>query len=127
VETLPEPVQLVTIDASFISLKVLLPVVRGWYPLEGGEAVVLIKPQFEAGRMEVSRGGGVIRDPGVHRKVIFDVLESAQAEGFEVLGLIRSPLQGPKGNIEFLVHLGCPMIEGRGKPLGELVAKVMED
>ena len=70
--------------------------------------VALIKPQFEAGRAEVSRGSGVIRDPAVHRRVLRDLLNFVQEEGFSILGLIRSPLLGPKGNIEFLAHLKFP-------------------
>jgi 23S rRNA (cytidine1920-2'-O)/16S rRNA (cytidine1409-2'-O)-methyltransferase len=106
VEQFPEAVTLVTIDASFISLRILLPAVHRW--LEGqhpGEVVALIKPQFEAGRVEVSRGDGVIRDPDIHRRVLIEILDSARQEGFDVRGLIRSPLKGPKGNVEFLVHL----------------------
>jgi 23S rRNA (cytidine1920-2'-O)/16S rRNA (cytidine1409-2'-O)-methyltransferase len=101
VERLPEPVQLISIDASFISLKVLLPVVRRWGP----EAVALIKPQFEAGRTEVGRGSGVVRDPAIHRRVLGEVLDFAQAQGFAARGLLASPLRGPKGNVEFLVWL----------------------
>ena len=123
VESLPEPVSLVTIDASFISLKILLPVVKGWLALptppqfsskmegdERGGIIALIKPQFEAGRMESARNKGVIRNPAVHRAVLTDVLAFAQSENFGVRGLIRSPLQGPKGNVEFLAWLGvgCP-------------------
>jgi 23S rRNA (cytidine1920-2'-O)/16S rRNA (cytidine1409-2'-O)-methyltransferase len=124
VESLPEKVDLVTIDASFISLKTLLPVVKSWFiptPLdpsghsphfqrkwgetEGG-VVALIKPQFEAGKKDVARGEGVIRDPAIHKQVLTDVLIFAQAEGWNVRGLIRSPLLGPKGNVEFLAWLG---------------------
>lgn len=115
VEKLPEPVSLVTIDASFISLKILLPVVKGWIspsvpaPLGGrgvgGEVIALIKPQFEAGRRESARRRGVIRDPEVHRAVLTEVLSFAQGNGFGVRGLIRSPLLGPKGNVEFLAWL----------------------
>lgn len=108
VEQLPEPVQLVTVDASFISLKTLLPVVQEWFSLHGGEVIALIKPQFEAGRSQVARGDGVIRDPGIHRQVLLDVLIFAQNEGYGVRGLIRSPLLGPKGNVEFLAHLVFP-------------------
>jgi 23S rRNA (cytidine1920-2'-O)/16S rRNA (cytidine1409-2'-O)-methyltransferase len=108
VQSLPEPVSLVTIDASFISLKILLPVVKNWFPQAGGQVVTLIKPQFEAGREESARGEGVIRDPEVHRKVLLDVLSAAEREGFSVIGLIRSPLTGPKGNVEFLAHLQFP-------------------
>ena len=106
VEGFPEPVSLVTIDASFISLRILLPVVHGWVKApENLDIVALIKPQFEAGRAEVSRGDGVIQDPIIHRRVLTEMLEFAAGQGFAILGLIRSPLKGPKGNIEFLVHL----------------------
>jgi 23S rRNA (cytidine1920-2'-O)/16S rRNA (cytidine1409-2'-O)-methyltransferase len=107
-ERLPEPVSLVTVDASFISLKLLLPVIRGWLPAPGGAAIVLIKPQFEAGRSAVQRGQGVIRDPAVHRQVLREVLSSAGEAGFSVGGVIRSPLLGPKGNAEFLAWLDYP-------------------
>jgi 23S rRNA (cytidine1920-2'-O)/16S rRNA (cytidine1409-2'-O)-methyltransferase len=119
VKTLPEPVNLVTIDASFISLKVLLPVVKNWYlppglSLPGGingqqkgdTLIALIKPQFEAGRKETARGSGVIRDPDVHRAVLVDVCTFAQENGFSLEGLTKSPLTGPKGNVEFLMWLG---------------------
>ena len=132
VESLPEPVSLVTIDASFISLKILLPVVKLWFPLppaplpigEGGmgegSVIALIKPQFEAGRKESARHKGVIRDPAVHKAILLDVLSFAQANGFGLRGLLRSPVLGPKGNVEFLAWL-----ENTGKagiPLEELVA-----
>lgn len=104
VKVLPEPVNLVTIDASFISLKVLLPVVKGWFGEEGGQVIALIKPQFEAGREQANKGKGVIRDPEVHKQVLEDVIGFAQEKGFGIEGLIRSPLVGPKGNIEFLAH-----------------------
>jgi len=105
VEKLPEPVDLVTIDAAFISLKVLLPVVKGWFRDEDGQVIALIKPQFEAGREATNKGKGVIRDPEVHKQVLEDVLGFAQEEGYCVSRLTRSPLVGPKGNTEFLAHL----------------------
>jgi 23S rRNA (cytidine1920-2'-O)/16S rRNA (cytidine1409-2'-O)-methyltransferase len=71
----------------------------------GANIVALIKPQFEAGRKDVSRGDGVIRDPEIHKQVLLDVLSFAQAEGFGIQGLIKSPLLGPKGNAEFLAWL----------------------
>jgi len=108
VEKLPEPIDLVTIDASFISLKILLPVVKGWFSSRGGQVLALIKPQFEAGRAEANRGSGVIRDPEIHHRILWDLLDFAQREGFSIKGLIRSPLLGPKGNVEFLVHLEFP-------------------
>jgi len=116
-EVLPEPVSLVTVDVSFISLKIILPVIRNWFDrspagLPGsqginqpGQAVVLIKPQFEAGRTEASRGQGVIRDPQIHQQIIKDVLSYAESQDYQVSGLIRSPLLGPKGNVEFLAWL----------------------
>ena len=131
VESLPERVDLITIDASFISLKILLPVVKSWIAksnfyrqaLEdrkeelnlsalGGlrgekdtEIIALIKPQFEAGKKDVSRGDGVIRDPEIHKQVLLDVLGFAQREGFGIRGLVKSPLVGPKGNVEFLAWM----------------------
>ena len=122
---LPEPVQIITVDASFISLKVLLPVLRGWFPPQGGGVVALIKPQFEAGRSQVARGEGVIRDPSIHYQVLMDVLNSAQQEGYGVNGLVRSPLLGPKGNVEFLAHLIYP--EETRVELQELVGDIFED
>jgi 23S rRNA (cytidine1920-2'-O)/16S rRNA (cytidine1409-2'-O)-methyltransferase len=113
-ERLPEVVQVITIDVSFISLKVMFPVTRDWFlagaadgqPMQGS-IIALVKPQFEAGRPLVSRGKGVIRDPLVHRQVLLDVLGEASRLGFSVRGLIRSPLTGPKGNVEFLTWLEC--------------------
>lgn len=103
-ERLPELVELVTIDASFISLKVLLPVIKGWLEPDA-DLVVLVKPQFEAGRQEVAKGDGVIRDPLVHQRILEEVLSFAQSVGFEAKEAIRSPLLGPKGNVEFLAWL----------------------
>jgi len=102
-ERLPEAVDLATVDASFISLRLLLPVVNAWLAPRG-EAVVLIKPQFEAGRAQVKRGG-VVRDPAVHRAVLREVLSAASQLGLAAHGLMRSPLIGPAGNIEFLAWL----------------------
>lgn len=99
---LPERVSLVTIDASFISLRLLLPVVRGWLS-EEGEVIALIKPQFEAGRRVVARGHGVVRDPQVHRQVLAGVLAFAQEQGYAFQGVIRSPVASE--NIEFLAYL----------------------
>ena len=118
VEHLPEPISLATVDASFISLKMLLPVIRTWFPgqldqpgpgpLQSDPAgvVALIKPQFEAGRSDVARGQGVVRDPQIHRRVLSDVLSYANQAGYQIQGLIRSPILGPKGNVEFLAWLG---------------------
>jgi len=107
-EQLPKVIDLVTMDASFISAKVLLPVVQKWFLGSPGQVILLIKPQFEAGRSETSRGKGVIRDPGVHQRVLFDVLDFAQENNYQISGLIKSPLKGPKGNVEFFARLQFP-------------------
>ncbi|MBI2876568.1 MAG: TlyA family RNA methyltransferase [Candidatus Tectomicrobia bacterium] len=102
-QDLPEPVDLVTLDLSFISLTLVLPVVQKLLP-PTGEIVALVKPQFEVGKGEVGKGG-VVRDPQKHACVLQKVIECAEALGLFLQGLIRSPLKGPKGNIEYLVHL----------------------
>jgi len=108
-EQLPEPVQVITIDVSFISLKVILPVVKDWQvglgPSQDYSVIALIKPQFEAGHQLVSRGKGVIRHQAIHRQVLLDILQFAHELGYSTRGLIRSPLTGPKGNVEFLAWL----------------------
>ncbi len=103
VEALPENPALAVIDASFISLRLLLPVVKRWL-IPAGQVVALIKPQFEAGRSDVGKGG-VVKDSAIHTSVLHEVLAAAESDGFVVRGLIRSPLKGPAGNIEFLVWL----------------------
>jgi 23S rRNA (cytidine1920-2'-O)/16S rRNA (cytidine1409-2'-O)-methyltransferase len=108
VEGFADKIQLVTIDASFISLRTLLPTVKKWLTGSRGEVIALIKPQFEAGRADAAKGAGVIRDPALHQKILTQILEFAVNEGFGIKGLIRSPLTGPKGNVEFLIHLEFP-------------------
>jgi 23S rRNA (cytidine1920-2'-O)/16S rRNA (cytidine1409-2'-O)-methyltransferase len=135
VESLPEQVSLVVVDASFISLKILLPVIKKWFfpsppsPLpEGdgrrgeGDIIALIKPQFEAGKKDVSRGDGVIRDPEIHRQVLTDVLKYAREEGFAIRGLVKSTLLGPKGNAEFLVWLD---FGSESETVAEIVERVI--
>ncbi len=92
-----------SVDVSFISLKIILPVL---YTLlcEGGEAVCLIKPQFEAGKENVGKKG-VVRDPKVHEEVVDTVSRFAYETGFSVLHLSFSPIKGPEGNIEYLMHI----------------------
>jgi 23S rRNA (cytidine1920-2'-O)/16S rRNA (cytidine1409-2'-O)-methyltransferase len=135
---LPEPVSLVTIDAAFISLKLLLPVVYNWLDpppktaeeaLPAAHALALVKPQFEAGRAEARRGAGVIRDPAVHRQVLEEVLAFAEAQGYTPRGLIRSPLLGPKGNAEFLAWLERPRPGGipGTSDLQKLIADLFTD
>ena len=104
-DSLAEPLQLVTIDASFISLSLLLPAVKGWFADDSGQTIALIKPQFEAGRKAAAVHAGVIKDESVHERVLEETLSSARALGFHPAGLISSPIKGPKGNVEFLVDL----------------------
>ncbi len=99
-ESLPMSVAFTAIDASFISLSKLFPaVVRISSP--GATLVALIKPQFEAGKGEVGKNG-VVRDNAIHTRILREVVDSAQANGMQLLGLIPSPIRGPAGNIEFL-------------------------
>ena len=112
--TLPEPVELATIDVSFISLALVLgPVSSTLAPR--GQVVALVKPQFEAGRGRTDHG--VVRDPAIHREVLERTVERARAAGFGTRDVIVSPLIGPEGNREFLVHLapgpGCAEIGER--------------
>lgn len=102
-ESLPEPVDLVVIDVSFISLALIFPVVARLLEPKG-RCVPLIKPQFEAGRDEIGKGG-VVRDPRIHRLVLERTARHAKDCGLGVLGLVASPLRGPAGNIEFLASL----------------------
>jgi 23S rRNA (cytidine1920-2'-O)/16S rRNA (cytidine1409-2'-O)-methyltransferase len=102
--TLPEPVDVATIDVSFISLDLVLgPVASTLAP--GGSIVALVKPQFEAGRGRTDHG--VVRDPAIHREVLERTVVSARRHGLGTRALIASPITGPEGNREFLVHLGA--------------------
>jgi 23S rRNA (cytidine1920-2'-O)/16S rRNA (cytidine1409-2'-O)-methyltransferase len=103
-EALGGPVDLVVADLSFISLRTVLPVL---VPLvePGGDLVVLVKPQFEAGRPEAARGSGVIREPEVWRRVLEEVATAAAESGADRMDEMESPLTGADGNVEFLLHL----------------------
>ena len=102
-EQVPEEIGFFSVDVSFISLTLILPAVR---PLlaEHGQAVCLVKPQFEAGREKVGKKG-VVRDKAVHEEVIEKIRSFALENGFSVLGLTFSPVKGPEGNIEYLIYL----------------------
>ena len=102
-EDIQQRPEFVSIDVSFISLKLILPVVSDLI-VDGGKVVCLVKPQFEAGREDVGKNG-IVRDPKVHQKVIEKVLEYAKNSGFSALGLTFSPVTGAKGNIEYLLYL----------------------
>ena len=100
----PEKVDFISVDVSFISLSLIFPVMARILK-ESGRAVCLIKPQFEAGREEVTAGKGIIRDASIHEKVIEKVIESARENGLFISGLSYSPVKGAKGNIEYLISL----------------------
>lgn len=106
-QALPEPTSLVVGDLSFISLRLMLPTVRRLCS-PGGEAVLLVKPQFEVGRDRVGKGG-LVRDESARRDALETVKKSAEGEGFVVLGAMESPVPGAKaGNREWLLHLAAP-------------------
>lgn len=104
-ETLPEGqlAELVVIDVSFISLKLVLPAARR-LSQPGAPVVALVKPQFEAGKGQVGKGG-IVRDPAIHRTVLLDLVEWCQQNNFEVMGITDSPILGTEGNREFLIYL----------------------
>jgi 23S rRNA (cytidine1920-2'-O)/16S rRNA (cytidine1409-2'-O)-methyltransferase len=113
----PEPVDLVTIDVSFISTSFVFPVIKSLLKYEGA-VICLIKPQFEAGRDKVGRKG-VVRDKDIHREVLLHSIDHAAQHGLNCLGLTYSPITGPKGNIEFLIHLRQDLL-----PLADIEAEV---
>ena len=105
-DSLPERVALATVDVSFISLRLVLGPVAAMFDLAGGDLVALVKPQFEAGKGETDEG--VVRDPAVHARVVRDVTGAAVELGLQPAGEIPSPILGPEGNREFLLHLRVP-------------------
>lgn len=102
-EQVPDEIDFFSVDVSFISLKLILPVARELMS-ENAQAVCLIKPQFEAGREKVGKKG-VVRDPAVHVEVVRKIFDFCIENGFDVLNLDYSPIKGPEGNIEYLIHL----------------------
>ena len=108
---LPEPCAAAVADLSFISLKLVLPALAAALRPADAWACVLVKPQFEAGRAEVGKGG-VVRDPAVQERVVRDICEEFSKLGFEVLGSLESPILGPAGNREFLVAALAKAVRG---------------
>ena len=102
-ESFGDPIDFVGIDVSFISLSLVLPVVKEFLD-SAGKVICLIKPQFEAGKERVGKNG-VVRDPKVHQAVLAEVLRKIVEIGFSIQGLSFSPIRGPEGNIEFLAYL----------------------
>jgi 23S rRNA (cytidine1920-2'-O)/16S rRNA (cytidine1409-2'-O)-methyltransferase len=101
-EHFPEPLDLVVVDASFISLEKLLPAITSWLA-PGARLLAMVKPQFEVGRDEARRARGVIRDQAVRSAAIERVLDAVRSSGFEVRGGVDSEVPGPKGNVEYFV------------------------
>ena len=102
-EQVPDKIDFFSVDVSFISLKLILPVARELLA-DNGEAVCLIKPQFEAGKEKVGKNG-VVRDKNVHIEVVDTIVDFCLNNGFDVCGLDFSPIKGPQGNIEYLIHI----------------------
>ncbi len=118
---IPDSLDFASIDVSFISLKLVLPAIRGLMKPDG-EMVCLIKPQFEAGREKVGKKG-VVRDPAVHLEVLEQFLKNAAEADFSVKGITFSPIKGPEGNIEYLGHLTV----GRGNDTPVDLAALVEE
>lgn len=118
-EQVPQWLDFASVDVSFISLRLILPALRGVMG-DGSEAVCLVKPQFEAGRENVGKKG-VVRDPAVHLQVLERFLEHAKENGFYVKDLTFSPIKGPEGNIEYLGYLTTREIPSQVFDLEKLV------
>jgi 23S rRNA (cytidine1920-2'-O)/16S rRNA (cytidine1409-2'-O)-methyltransferase len=101
------PFDLIVADLSFISLRLVIPNLIG-QGRDGTDIVLLVKPQFEATKVEASRGKGVIRDPDVWRRVLADIADELVMQGANVLAGTVSPIRGTEGNIEFLIHAALP-------------------
>jgi len=104
--SLPERVSLASVDVSFISLRLVLAPIASTFEPAGGDLIPLVKPQFEAGRGETR--GGVVRDAAVHARVLREVEDAARSAGLMPVASIPSPILGPEGNREFLLHLRVP-------------------
>ena len=124
-EQVPEQADIIVMDASFISLKKLIPPLKPFLK-DDGYFVALIKPQFEAGKEKVGKKG-VVRDPAVHIEVIEDLLAFFEAEGLAAEELTFSPIKGPEGNREYLVKLGREKRSAPLTPTAELVAAAFEE
>lgn len=120
-EDLGEPLDLSVVDVSFISLKLVLPVIKSLLK-PSGQVLCLIKPQFEAGKEKVGKKG-VVRDPAVHEEVLRSFLALADELGFTIRNLTFSPVKGPEGNIEFLGHLSLERGGDQYPDPAELVAQ----
>ena len=120
-EQLGEPLDLSVIDVSFISLKIVLPVIKTFLK-STGQVLCLIKPQFEAGKDKVGKKG-VVREPETHKEVLDNFVALAHELDFKILGLTFSPVKGPEGNIEFLGHLTLDDRDGIVPDTADVVAQ----
>jgi 23S rRNA (cytidine1920-2'-O)/16S rRNA (cytidine1409-2'-O)-methyltransferase len=116
-----EPFDVLVADLSFISLSVVAPNLATDLAAPGADLVLLVKPQFEAGRKEAGRGRGVIRDPGVWREAIIRVGTAFASQGAAIMGVMASPVVGPAGNVEFLLHAVA------GAPPGGMALELLVD
>ena len=123
-EQLGEPLDLSVVDVSFISLKIVLPVIKTFLK-STGQVLCLIKPQFEAGKDKVGKKG-VVREPETHKEVLDDFVALADELEFKILGLTFSPVKGPEGNIEFLGHLTLDDKPGIRPDTSEVVRQAHE-
>jgi 23S rRNA (cytidine1920-2'-O)/16S rRNA (cytidine1409-2'-O)-methyltransferase len=123
-EQLGEPLDLSVVDVSFISLRIVLPVIKTFLK-HTGQVLCLIKPQFEAGKDKVGKKG-VVRDPEVHKEVLDSFVALTKEIGFTILGLTFSPVKGPEGNIEFLAHLTLDDKPGMEPDTGLVVSQAHE-
>ena len=124
-EQLGEPLDLSVVDVSFISLRIVLPVIKTFLKENAGQVLCLIKPQFEAGKDKVGKKG-VVRDPAVHQEVLDDFVALTKEIGFKILGLTFSPVKGPEGNIEFLAHLTLADTDGIEPDTSSVVSQAHE-
>ena len=124
-EQLGEPLDLSVVDVSFISLRIVLPVIKTFLKENAGQVLCLIKPQFEAGKEKVGKKG-VVRDPAVHKEVLDDFIALTKEIGFKILGLTFSPVKGPEGNIEFLAHLTLADLDGIEPDTADVVSQAHE-
>ncbi len=122
-EDIKDEIDFVSVDVSFISLRIVLPVVKELLK-EKGKTIFLIKPQFEAGRQKVGRRG-VVREKEVHREVIEEILNFVIEMGLSIKGITYSPIKGPKGNIEFLVY-GHNVVDSNFSDVKKLAHDVVE-
>ena len=124
-EVVGGPVDLLSADLSFISLRTVLPALLALVR-PGGDLVLLVKPQFEAGRQEAARGRGVIADPVVWRRVLEEVKGAMVEHGADIMGVMVSPLTGADGNVEFLLWARAPGGDAAAPPVVDLDAVVAD-